>query len=91
MKPSIRFEIFKRDGFTCAYCGRRSPDVILEVDHVLATVNGGTDDSENLVTSCWECNRGKAARRLDQTAPVIDVKERAERLDEHERQITEYA
>lgn len=29
---SIRFEVFKRDMFTCQYCGRKAPDVILEVD-----------------------------------------------------------
>jgi hypothetical protein len=23
-----RFEVFKRDEFTCQYCGRKSPDVV---------------------------------------------------------------
>ena len=30
----MRFEVFKRDKFTCQYCGRKAPDVILEVDHI---------------------------------------------------------
>ena len=35
LSKKIRFEVFKRDKFTCQYCGRMSPDVILEVDHIL--------------------------------------------------------
>jgi len=59
-----RFEIFKRDSFTCRYCGRSTPDVTLQVDHVNPVANGGTNDDDNLVTSCVECNAGKAATPL---------------------------
>lgn len=31
-----RFEIFKRDGFACQYCGAHPPSVLLHVDHILA-------------------------------------------------------
>jgi 5-methylcytosine-specific restriction endonuclease McrA len=27
----LRFEVFKRDNFTCRYCGRKTPEVILLV------------------------------------------------------------
>ena len=37
----LRFEVFKRDNFTCQYCGRKSPDVILHVDHIDPVKNGG--------------------------------------------------
>lgn len=37
----IRFEVFKRDKFTCQYCGQESPEVILNVDHVDPVANGG--------------------------------------------------
>ena len=30
----LRFEVFKRDGFQCAYCGQTPPAVTLEIDHV---------------------------------------------------------
>ncbi len=56
----LRFEILKRDGFTCRYCGRRPPEVILNVDHVLAVSKGGGDEPINLIASCWECNSGKS-------------------------------
>jgi len=96
--PRQRFQIFKRDNFTCRYCGRcrvselserdfqrlgqratnqearqemlfrqigLKPDVTLEVDHVVPRSRGGTDDPENLVTSCQDCNRGKSGAPLD--------------------------
>jgi hypothetical protein len=30
----LRFLILKRDDFSCRYCGRKSPDVILHIDHI---------------------------------------------------------
>jgi len=67
-----RFEIFKRDGFTCQYCGRTPPAVVLEIDHFVARANGGGDDEANLLTSCFDCNRGKGANPATrQTLPSI--------------------
>lgn len=57
----LRIRILERDHYTCVYCGRRPPEVALEVDHVLARANGGTDDATNLVTACRDCNNGKRA------------------------------
>lgn len=56
-----RFTILKRDNFTCRYCGRKTPEVILEIDHIVPVSKGGTNDLNNLVTSCRDCNRGKGA------------------------------
>ena len=56
-----RFSILKRDNFTCRYCGRKTPEVILEVDHIVPVSKGGTNDLNNLITSCRDCNRGKGA------------------------------
>lgn len=64
ISKKIRFEVFKRDGFTCQYCGRMAPDVVLEVDHINPVSNGGENDIMNLVTSCQDCNRGKGKRKL---------------------------
>lgn len=73
---SARFKIFKRDSFTCQYCGRHPPDAILEVDHIMPASKGGTDDSINLVTSCFECNRGKRDSLLsDKPKPLREVQE----------------
>lgn len=85
---SIRFEVFKRDKFTCQYCGLSAPDVILEIDHIKPVSKGGTNDILNLVTACRECNRGKTNKELsDNTAVKVqkqqldDMQERREQLE----------
>lgn len=67
---SIRFKVFDRDGFTCGYCGRTPPSVVLEVDHVTPVSAGGGNGLSNLLTACFECNRGKAARALGGVPPA---------------------
>lgn len=59
-----RFAVLERDGFTCQYCGARPPAVVIEVDHVHPVSKGGTDDQDNLVTACYECNHGKRDQEL---------------------------
>lgn len=70
ISASMRFEIFKRDSFTCQYCGRKAPDVLLHVDHVVAVANGGDNDPLNLVTACAGCNLGKGAKLLSDRATL---------------------
>ena len=69
----LRFEIFKRDMFTCQYCGQRPPDVVLELDHIEPRASNGSDDEINLITSCFDCNRGKAHRKLGEIHPRPDA------------------
>lgn len=65
-----RFEVFKRDNFTCQYCGRMAPDVILEVDHIKPVAEGGNNGMLNLITSCRDCNRGKGKTKLSDNAEI---------------------
>lgn len=62
---ALRFRVLQRDGFACVYCGRRPPDVPLELDHRLAFSRGGLTSFDNLVTACKDCNRGKKDLFLD--------------------------
>jgi 5-methylcytosine-specific restriction endonuclease McrA len=64
-KNAWRFEILMRDNFTCQYCGRKAPDVILEVDHVRSQYDGGSNTSENYITSCLQCNKGKHKKSVE--------------------------
>lgn len=91
----IRYEVLRRDGFTCRYCGAKAPDVELQVDHVMPASLGGGDTPGNLVTACRDCNIGKASSRPDEDA-VADISRDALRWaramkeaaikDEHERE-----
>ncbi len=90
MRVSTRFEVFKRDNFTCRYCGRTSPAVVLEVDHIVPVCEGGSDDLMNLAASCWECNRGKSGVPLSEIITGEDPHDRAILLLERERQLHEY-
>lgn len=59
----LRFEILRRDNFTCQYCGRSpkyNSGVILEMDHRFPASKGGKWTKENIATSCHECNAGKS-------------------------------
>lgn len=60
-----RFNIFRRDGFTCQYCGRQPPEVVLQIDHIHPIIEGGTNDEMNLVTACRDCNLGKGKKLLE--------------------------
>jgi len=64
LSNALRFRVLTRDRFTCVYCGRRAPDVALEVDHVTPVARGGRDEETNLVTACFSCNRGKRDRLI---------------------------
>ena len=72
-RPQIvinRFDILKRDNFTCQYCGRKAPSVILEVDHIIPISKGGEDTPENLITSCSLCNVQKGNKEVKLTTFV---------------------
>lgn len=85
LSKKLRFDLFKRDEFTCQYCGSTPPKVVLEVDHIKPVSQGGDNDIDNLVTSCFDCNRGKGSRTLD-VAPDT-VQRKREKLMEREEQI----
>lgn len=84
---SRRFEVFKRDSFKCQYCGAAAPDVLLEADHIKPLAAGGTDELLNLITSCEACNRGKAARELDDNSAVTKQRTQLEKLQERREQL----
>ena len=87
LSKGIRFEVFKRDNFTCQYCGAKAPDVILEVDHINPVKLGGTNEIMNLVTSCFNCNRGKSAKKLSDTSIVEKQRKQIEELNIKRQQL----
>lgn len=87
VSKKTRFEVFKRDSFTCQYCGRKAPDVVLHIEHINPVSKGGKNTLMNLVTSCVECNLGKGARSLSDNSSVTKVQKQAEVLQERREQI----
>lgn len=83
----IRFEIFKRDSFTCQYCGASAPDVLLQIDHIKPVSEGGTNDITNLVAACAGCNSGKGAKNLDDRSAVKRRKAQLDELQERREQL----
>lgn len=87
VSKKVRFEVFKRDKFTCQYCGRSAPDVVLELDHVKPVAAGGENDILNYVTSCFDCNRGKGKTELDDNTAVQKQRHQMELLAERKEQL----
>lgn len=83
----LRFEVFKRDNFTCQYCGKKAPDVVLNVDHIIPVAKGGKNELLNLITSCFECNNGKRDIPLDKKVELDKQRESLEMLSERRKQI----
>jgi hypothetical protein len=88
LSKKMRFEVFKRDVFCCKYCGSHPPDVILEVDHIIPVSDGGVNDIGNLVTSCFNCNRGKSNISL-KVIPK-SLAEQGDEIQEREAQLAGY-
>jgi 5-methylcytosine-specific restriction endonuclease McrA len=69
VSDALRFEVQKRDNFTCVYCGFNrnlagkdwGVKNWLEIDHIVPMASGGGHGAENLVVCCYKCNIGKGA------------------------------
>ena len=61
-----RRNIFKRDRFTCQYCGKQPAADDLTIDHVLPRSRGGKSTWTNCVLACFRCNHRKADRLPDE-------------------------
>ncbi len=87
VSKKLRFEVFKRDSFTCQYCGAKAPDAVLELDHIQPRAAEGGDDLLNLITSCHDCNSGKSDRRLCDASVVEKQRAQLEQLQERREQL----
>jgi 5-methylcytosine-specific restriction endonuclease McrA len=65
-----RHNVFRRDGFRCAYCGSVHD---LSLDHVLPRAQGGKTHWKNLVTACRPCNSRKGDRTPEEAGLELPV------------------
>ena len=54
INQNISWEVFRRDGFRCRYCGDQTSP--LTVDHMVTWESGGPSTPNNLLSSCRKCN-----------------------------------
>ena len=53
---NTRAMVLARDKYTCLCCKGKRKDSRLEVHHKIYRCNGGSDDEENLATTCHSCH-----------------------------------
>jgi hypothetical protein len=66
------------------------PSTILEVDHVIPVSEGGPNHEANLVTACFDCNRGKSKGLLESVIEVTNYVSKYTALEEQKEQIDAY-
>ena len=59
----LQWAVFKRDNYTCRYCGRTG--IPLTIDHIDLWENGGATIMENLLSSCRSCNKDRGKIEYD--------------------------
>lgn len=87
ISKKTRFEVFKRDAFSCQYCGAKAPDAILHVDHIDPVSKSGSNEIVNLITSCEGCNLGKSDRRLDDQSVLALQRKQLDELSARREQL----
>lgn len=66
LNKSLRYDVLKRDNFTCMLCGRTQEDgAKLHVDHIKPIAKDGKTTISNLRTLCSDCNLGKGTKLED--------------------------
>ena len=66
-----RRNVFKRDRYTCQYCGCQPGSNELTIDHVVPRSQGGGSSWTNCVLACVECNSRKADRTPEQARMLL--------------------
>lgn len=66
-----RRNIFKRDRYTCQFCGAQPGPTELTIDHILPKSRGGKSEWTNCVLACLGCNARKANRTPTEAKMVL--------------------
>lgn len=72
--PLTKMNVFVRDNFTCAYCGKELQRNELTIDHIIPRAQNGKNTWENWVTSCKPCNCIKGDKTPNQAKMPLKKK-----------------
>lgn len=61
-----RKNVYKRDNYTCQYCGMKPSQEDLTVDHVMPRSRGGHSEWANCVSACSKCNKKKGNKTTEE-------------------------
>lgn len=67
VRKDLRLALYLRDAFRCLYCCRDLHDAHptdITLDHIIPSIDGGGNESENLVTACRKCNCSRQDKPL---------------------------
>lgn len=67
-RPDVKLsrkEVFRRDRYTCQYCGKKLKN--LTIDHILPRHLGGKQSWGNIVAACKACNHKKGGRTIHES------------------------
>lgn len=60
--PFTRRNLYRRDHYTCQYCGARPGTENLSIEHIVPRSMGGPTSWTNCVLACLKCNVKKGSR-----------------------------
>ena len=60
-----RMNIYRRDNWTCCYCGCTPGARELTIDHIVPRSKGGKSEWTNCVLACTDCNRRKDSKSVE--------------------------
>lgn len=66
-----RNNIFKRDRYTCQYCGVKLDKGEETIDHIIPRSMGGKNDWKNVVAACYKCNSAKSNKTLQESGYTL--------------------
>lgn len=69
--PFTRANIYRRDDYSCQYCGESFASEDLTFDHVVPAAQGGRREWTNIVSACVPCNRRKDARTPEEAGMAL--------------------
>ncbi len=65
ISKEIRQLVYNKCNGHCAYCGCKLEYKDMQVDHVLAVGRGGSNDINNLLPACRQCNYDKHEKTIE--------------------------